>query len=249
MPYAPSVPPGPEARDPQGIRGRPEPLSSSRADEIPATRRDEILDGAAALFAEYGYHGSSLRNISSRVGISHPGMLHHFASKDALLDGVIDRLEAHAQAALDRVDDLCADSSTFVHSLAEIWHPGSHRIQLLATLDADAVSDDHPGRFRMARLRRVHEYILEHCFLHLEALGVLRKDVDAAFAARLMLALVLSHAVRENTVRVMQTEAHDDAPVQDLIRLARVLLEPSPSPEQPPGSDVPAEAAPPAQRV
>ena len=247
MPYAPTVPYGPEAHDPNVVRGRAEPRAS-REEKAPSTRRDEILDGAAALFAEYGYHGASLRNISSRVGISHPGMLHHFASKDALLDGVIDRLEAHAQAALDRVEDLCADSSSFVRSLGEIWHPGSHPIQLLATLDADAVSDDHPGRFRMARLRRVHEHIFERCFTHLEEHGVLRKDVDAAFAARLMLALVLSHAVRENTVRVMQAGPHDDAPVQDLVRLARVLLMPSPSAEQSTPLDVPVEAAPPVQR-
>ncbi|MGO2586044.1 MAG: TetR/AcrR family transcriptional regulator, partial [Brachybacterium tyrofermentans] len=36
-------------------------------------RREAILDGAAALFAERGYHGASLRDISRRVGISHPG--------------------------------------------------------------------------------------------------------------------------------------------------------------------------------
>src|SRR5690625_7060998 len=83
------------------------PTSAPQGMAPPATdprrsRSDEILDGAAELFAEYGYHGSSLRDISHQVGISHPGMLHHFASKDALLGGVIDRLEAHAQAALDR---------------------------------------------------------------------------------------------------------------------------------------------------
>src|SRR5699024_12818636 len=59
------------------------------------SRSDEILDGAAELFAEYGYHGSSLRDISHQVGISHPGMLHHFASKDALLGGVIEIGRAH----------------------------------------------------------------------------------------------------------------------------------------------------------
>jgi len=210
------------------------PTSAPQGMAPPATdprrsRSDEILDGAAELFAEYGYHGSSLRDISHQVGISHPGMLHHFASKDALLGGVIDRLEAHAQAALDRVEELCTDPEVFVRALAEIWHPGSHSIQLLATLDADAVSDDHPGRFRMARLRRVHEHILEACFTRLGEDHMLREGVDPTFAARVMMALVLSHAVRENTVRVMQTESHDDAPVQDLMRLAGVLLLSAPS--------------------
>lgn len=213
------------------------PLPANSAPQAPiapvdgdrSSRSNEILDGAAEIFAEYGYHGSSLRHISRHVGISHPGMLHHFASKDALLGGVIDRLEAHAQAALDRSEELCTDGEVFVRALVEIWHPGSHPIQLLATLDADAVSDDHPGRFRMARLRRVHEHILEHCFTRLGEAGLLRDGVDATFAARVTLALVLSHAVRENTVRVMQTESHDDAPVQDLMRLASVLLVSVPS--------------------
>src|SRR5699024_10494381 len=82
---------------------------------------------------------------------------------------------------------------------------------------------------RMARLRRVHEHILERCFTRLGEVELLREGVDPTFAARVMLALVLSHAVRENTVRVMQAESHDDAPVQDLMRLAEVLLVSSPS--------------------
>ena len=217
---SPFTSPLPPTSAPQGVVRPPADPKSSRS--------DEILDGAAELFAEYGYHGSSLRHISRRVGISHPGMLHHFASKDALLGGVIDRLEANAQAALDRVEELCTDPEVFIHALAEIWHPGSHPIQLLATLDADAVSDDHPGRFRMARLRRVHEHILERCFTRLEESDALREGVDPAFAARVMLALVLSHAVRENTVRVMQARTHNDAPVQDLMPLAGVLLISSP---------------------
>ena len=55
------------------------------------------------MFAEHGYHGSSLRDISARIGISHSGMLHHFEAKDVLLDDVIDRLEDHAQSALERI--------------------------------------------------------------------------------------------------------------------------------------------------
>lgn len=233
----------------------PLPPSSAPQSAVPtepdprASRSQEILDGAAELFAEYGYHGSSLRHISRRVGISHPGMLHHFASKDALLGGVIDRLEAHAQSALDQVDELCTDPEAFVRALAEFWHPGSHSIQLLATLDADAVSDDHPGRFRMARLRRVHEHILERCFTRLGESGQLREGVDASFAARVMLALVLSHAVRENTVRVMQAEPHDDAPVQDLRRLAGVLLVSAPSAKDVEEFEQPAEPEHSSQRV
>ncbi|WP_245822959.1 TetR/AcrR family transcriptional regulator [Brachybacterium avium] len=90
-----------------------EPLQGERTVGRPASssRREEILDAAAALFAERGYHGASLRDISRRVGISHPGMLHHFASKEALLGAVVDRLEAHAQGLLDSVEVLQSSPS------------------------------------------------------------------------------------------------------------------------------------------
>ena len=71
-------------------------------------RREAILDAASSLFAERGYHGASLRDISRRAGISHPGMLHHFASKDTLLGAVIDRLEDHAQGLLNSVESIQA---------------------------------------------------------------------------------------------------------------------------------------------
>ena len=131
-----AAPPG--GRD--TLAGRSPAPSRAPADvEPPAAphgRREEILDGAAEMFAEHGYHGSSLRDISRHIGISHSGMLHHFESKDALLDGVIDRLEDHAQTALDRVPQLREDRRALLRGLADIWHPASLPIRLLATLDA-----------------------------------------------------------------------------------------------------------------
>ncbi len=54
-------------------------------------KRTEILDQAMALFGEAGYRGASLRVIATRCGISHPGLLHHFPTKEALLLAVLQR--------------------------------------------------------------------------------------------------------------------------------------------------------------
>lgn len=189
-------------------------------------RKEEILDSAAELFADYGYHGASLRDISRRAGISHPGMLHHFESKEILLGAVIDRLEDHAQEALDRVDRLAADPTALLNGLMDVWHPASHMMQLLAMLTTDAVSEDHPGRYRISRLRRVHEHILEKCFTQLSENGQLRAGIDPAFASRAVMDLVLGHAVREKTVRAMQEESHHDSPIQDLTKLLRAFIQP-----------------------
>ena len=198
----------------------------SLIDSGDATRREQILDSAAEMFAEHGYHGASLRNISRRAGLSHPGMLHHFASKELLLDAVIDRMEALVQDALNRVDEFCTDPDALQRGLTEMWDPASQAVQLLATLDAEVVSKVHPGRFRMARLRRVHEHVLERCFVTFDERGLLREDIDPAFASRAMFALVLSCAVREETVRTMQSGPHDDLPMKDLLKLVQAFLKP-----------------------
>jgi AcrR family transcriptional regulator len=48
-------------------------------------RDREILDAAAALFYEKGFHGVGLNEIAQRVGISGPAIYRHFATKQEML--------------------------------------------------------------------------------------------------------------------------------------------------------------------
>lgn len=50
-----------------------------------------ILDAAEELFAERGYHGTTLRDVADRVGLRIPSLYNHFASKDALYAAVLAR--------------------------------------------------------------------------------------------------------------------------------------------------------------
>lgn len=206
----------------------PEPVDAA-APDAPAdaeatapgrSRREEILDAASALFAERGYHGASLRDISRRVGISHPGMLHHFPSKEALLAAVIDRLEAHAQGLLDSVAALQNSPQSLVAALTGPWDPRQHPMALLATLSAEIVNPDHPGRYRVARLRLVHENVLEQVLTGLAANGRLIAGSDPAFLSRTLFSLLLSLTVREHTVRELQSSGGGDpaADVQEFVR-------------------------------
>lgn len=187
------------------------------------SRREEILDGAAALFAERGYHGASLRDISRRVGISHPGMLHHFASKDVLLGSVIDRLEAHAKGLLDSVEQMSGSPAALDAALAGPWDPTKHPMALLATLSAEIVNPEHPGRFRIARLRLVHEHVFESVLTAFQEQGRVADGVDVAFVARSTFSLLLSLAVREQSVSPLQPSVQTD-PVEDVRRLVHHYL-------------------------
>jgi AcrR family transcriptional regulator len=201
----------PELRTAQG----PEDHADEAAAAGEPTRREAILDAASALFAERGYHGASLRDISRRVGISHPGMLHHFSSKEVLLGAVIDRLEAHAQGLLDSVEAISSSPTTLIAALGGPWDPRKHSMALLATLSAEVVNPDHPGRFRIARLRLVHEHVLEKVFHGLAEAGHLVEGASLKFLARSLFSLLLSLTVREHTVGELQ-RTRDADPIGDV---------------------------------
>ena len=113
-------------------------------------RSEEILDGAAEMFAEHGSHGASLRDISARIGISHSGMLHHFEAKDVLLDDVIDRLEDHTQSALERLDEFRSSREDLLRALAEVWHPASLPVRLRPDDGAPRPGHEDPDPDRQA---------------------------------------------------------------------------------------------------
>jgi AcrR family transcriptional regulator len=55
------------------------------AQHEPSSRREQILDAAAELFAARGFHGVGIDDIGAAVGISGPALYRHFRSKDAIL--------------------------------------------------------------------------------------------------------------------------------------------------------------------
>jgi len=71
-----------------------------RKGELTAER---ILDAAEDLFAERGYAGTTIRDVSAAVGIRNPSLYNHFPSKDALYAAVLERGISPVLAALSAV--------------------------------------------------------------------------------------------------------------------------------------------------
>lgn len=68
-------------------------------------RRREILDRAAEVFGECGFHRARMARIAGACGLTGPALYRHFPGKDALLAAVID-------AGSDVVDDLLQKTAT-----------------------------------------------------------------------------------------------------------------------------------------
>ena len=59
-------------------------------------RKNEILDVAEQLFAEKGFDAASTNDIINRIGIARGTLYHHFASKEEILDAIVDRMTRRA---------------------------------------------------------------------------------------------------------------------------------------------------------
>lgn len=57
-----------------------------------------ILEAAQECFVEQGYHGTSIRVIAARAGLSVPGLYHHYRSKQQMLQDLM----KHAMTSLYR---------------------------------------------------------------------------------------------------------------------------------------------------
>lgn len=61
------------------------PAASERERRSGAETREEILRVATRLFTERGFEGTSIRDISSALGITKSALYYHFANKDAII--------------------------------------------------------------------------------------------------------------------------------------------------------------------
>lgn len=64
-------------------------------------RRDELLDAAEQILCDQGSSALTLAAVADRAGVSKGGLLYHYASKEALIKGMVERL-------IDDFDELIA---------------------------------------------------------------------------------------------------------------------------------------------
>jgi AcrR family transcriptional regulator len=74
------------------------PEVKSRRELYSEATRAALLKEATALFAECGYAGTSLEDVASASQVTRGAVYHHFASKQALFEAVLDLQEARVTA-------------------------------------------------------------------------------------------------------------------------------------------------------
>ena len=74
------------------------------------TRRDELLQIAARLFAERGFRNTTVRDIADAAGILSGSLYHHFDSKESMVDEILQTFQQELFAGYDEI--LSSDGPT-----------------------------------------------------------------------------------------------------------------------------------------
>ena len=84
-------------------------------------RREQILEVAAELFAEKGFHGVSIADLGAACGFSGPALYKHFRSKQAILSEMLVSISEELLREGRRRVKQAADDKAALASLVD-WH-------------------------------------------------------------------------------------------------------------------------------
>lgn len=149
-------------------------------------RREAILDAAVDLLAEVGYHGMSLRDVARHVGISHPGVIYHFPSKEALLMSVVQRYETQVGFDLDHLEKL--DALPVLDTLLEVTSRLNENpmiIEVECMMMVEASSEIHPAHDHYMRRSERLLSVLKRVWSRLQQDGKVAATEDPTHLAEI----------------------------------------------------------------
>jgi AcrR family transcriptional regulator len=157
----------------------------------PSTRRRQILDVATREIAASGFRGASLAEIAESVGVSQPGLLHHYPSKAALLLAVLEQKSAEDTKLVDEVfADAEGTVGQAITALVEMNQRDPERIRLYTVTAAESIDAGHPAHdFYLQRYRSIRTRLAGRLTEDRKR-GRLPESLDAVEVATEILALM-----------------------------------------------------------
>ncbi|MFO7193675.1 MULTISPECIES: TetR/AcrR family transcriptional regulator [Thermocrispum] len=152
---------------------------------------EQVLEVAAHLFYERGYDGTSMEELSKRLGLTKAAIYHHVAGKEELLRLIVDRaldglfavadeVQAADGPAVGRLERLVRGS---VHVLSDRLPYVTVLLRVRGNTSVERAALDRRREFD----RRVADLVRQA-----QADGDIRSDLDPGTAARLLFGLVNS---------------------------------------------------------
>lgn len=138
--------------------------------------RDKVLAAAVQMFAEYGYHAATMRDIARMAGIQAASIYYHYASKQALL---VEVMETHMRQLNANLEQIVSKQDTVQQRLYEAI---SSHIRLHTTykseffiIDTEIRSLKGENRGEVLALRDQYEDLFQKLLREGMEQGVLRQ--------------------------------------------------------------------------
>jgi AcrR family transcriptional regulator len=100
---------------------------------LAAVRRDHLLDAATRVFARKGFNGATIHDVARQAGVADGTIYNYFNNKEALLFGILDRLNETEQRQQDLARPADAEADAFVRTYVR------HRFDVFERVGLDAL--------------------------------------------------------------------------------------------------------------
>lgn len=111
-------------------------------------RREAIVDVATEVFDTIGYRAATMLQIAAACGISRTGLLHHFPSKESLLQAVLSRRDQDGSDTIPRAGEPLDEDRERLRRLIAVMRRNAESpamINLFSVLSAEAGDPEHPA--------------------------------------------------------------------------------------------------------
>jgi AcrR family transcriptional regulator len=152
--------------------------------------RENILEAAAKIFSEKGFHATSMQDIADAVQLQKASLYHHFASKqeilmdilDQALDLINDRLESVRSQSLSADEKLKQAMVSYVQTITENQNLAAVLLLELRSLDPEL-------KTRQVLRREKFESLWKDLIIEGKHQGIFN-DVDPSLTGRAILGVM-----------------------------------------------------------
>ena len=163
----------------------------AKHEQLVAARREQILNGATKVFAERGFNRARVKEIAREAGVSEGTIYNYFEDKDALLIGIVHRLNETEQRG---EDFRWAKEMDFQGFLEAYLHQRTSLIlqnrEVFRALLPELLVNDGPRELYLRQLVAPTMKIAEEYFQAMVENGRIR-PVDAPLAVRTLAGTVV----------------------------------------------------------
>jgi AcrR family transcriptional regulator len=151
------------------------------------TRRNELTRQAARLFAEQGYHGTSMEDLAVAMGVQKASLYAHVKSKEDLLQELARDGAAAFHAALDGIDERLPAVEKLRLALRAHLHVVAEQLDVATVFGREWRYLEGERREEFLAERRRYEDRIRALFREGVEQSELRTDLDVSVAALLFL--------------------------------------------------------------